>query len=136
MAEKSVENLIASIEISKKNDLSKLIVGLGINLIGAKAAKIISENFIEIDKIICADFDSFNSIDEIGEKMANSVMEFFSDEENIRLINRMKKENVNMKSLIVRKNIEDLIFSGLTFVVTGSLKEFKRVKIRIDVDPI
>ncbi|BEP29867.1 NAD-dependent DNA ligase LigA [Helicovermis profundi] len=130
MAEKSVDNMLESIENSKSNDLSKLINAFGINLIGAKAAKTISKKLKTMDNIIDASFATLNSIDEIGEKMANSIIEYFSHEDNLQRIERLKKANVNMVSLENEKDEKELIFKDLTFVVTGTLKKYKREEIK------
>ncbi len=123
MGEKSSENLINAIEKSKGNDLSKLLFGLGIRFIGSKSAKILSEYFKDIDNIIKADYETLISVDEVGEKMAESIIDFFCDEANISLIESLKNAGVNMSSL---KTTVDLRFEGKTFVLTGTLPTLKR----------
>ncbi|KXZ40382.1 DNA ligase (NAD+) [Alkalithermobacter thermoalcaliphilus JW-YL-7 = DSM 7308] len=124
MGEKSAQNLISSIEKSKQNDLSRLIFGLGINYIGEKGAKILSDNFKTIDNIINAKFEDLIKIDEFGEKMAQSVVEFFNNKTNLEVIEKLKNAGVNLKSLKEEDNIK--IFDGLKIVLTGTLEKFKR----------
>ncbi|OPJ56295.1 NAD-dependent DNA ligase LigA [Alkalithermobacter paradoxus] len=125
MGEKSAQNLINSIEKSKQNDLSRLIFGLGINYIGEKGAKILSNNFKDIDTIINAKFEDIIKLDEFGEKMAQSVVDFFSNSTNLNIIDKLRNANVNLKSL--KEDTEDAkIFEGMKIVLTGTLEKFKR----------
>ncbi len=126
MGEKSVDNLLASIEKSKENDLSKLLSGFGISLVGERAASTLSKRFKSLDAIVEADHIALTSVDEIGEKMAESIHEFFLDEVNVNRIAKLKEAGVNMTSL--EEDIVDLdaFFGGKTFVLTGTLTTFKR----------
>ncbi len=126
MGQKSVENMLEAIEKSKANDLNRLINGLGISLIGSKAADTISKKMSSLDNIMKASVEDLLAIDEIGEKMAQSIVSFFSQRENIELLNKIKESGVNTQSKFVQKDEEELIFAGLTFVVTGTLSEFSR----------
>ena len=121
--EKTVENLKNAIEKSKENDLSKLIFAFGIRHIGAKAAKLLSENFGDIDTILSASKEALQNIDGFGEILAESAFEFFSLEETRNMIERLKSKGVNMKSL---KEVTDTRFSGKTFVLTGTLPTMTR----------
>ncbi len=121
--EKSVSNLRSAIEASKENDLSKLIFALGIRHIGAKAAKLISEHFGDIDTVLSAKTEDFESIDGFGHILASSAFEFFSLDDTKELITRLKENGVNMKSL---KEVKDNRFAGKTFVLTGTLSTMTR----------
>jgi len=123
MGDKSAENMINAINASKENDLSKLIFGLGIRFIGAKTAKILSDNLKSIDNIINADYQELISINEIGEKMAESIVDFFSEESNLMLIERLKAAGVNMES---KNKVVDERFLNKVFVLTGTLPNLKR----------
>ena len=123
MGEKSADNLINAIEKSKGNDLSKLLFGLGIRFIGSKSAKLLSEAFKDIDSIINADYEELIKVDEVGDKMAESIIDFFKDDTNLLLIESLKNAGVNMSSL---KTTVDLRFMGKTFVLTGTLPTLKR----------
>ncbi len=121
--EKSVNNLLNAIEKSKENDLSKLIFAFGIRHIGSKAAKLISEHFLNMDAILDATIDDFLSIEGFGEIMALSAVEFFSLESTKVMIDKLKSLGVNMVS---KKEIKGDIFAGLTFVLTGTLPTYTR----------
>lgn len=118
--EKSITNLLDTIENSKDNSLERLLFGLGIRHVGKKTAKILANSYNNIDNIINADFDSLCSISDIGDIIAQSIVEYFNNDENIELINKLKSYNVNMKYKGVEKNISEL-FDNKTFVLTGTL---------------
>lgn len=124
MGEKSAKNLIEAIEKSKSNSLDKLIFGLGIRHIGSKAAKILSENFEDIDSLMNVEMEKLAQINEIGLKMAESIIKYFHNEQVIDTIEKLKNAGVNMKGNI--KEITDARFVGMTFVLTGTLSEFTR----------
>ena len=121
--DKTVANIKNAIETSKENDLSKLLFAFGIRHIGAKAAKLLSEHFGDIDAILNATVEDFESIDGFGNILASSAAEFFSLEETKEMIERLKSKGVNMKSL---KQVTDTRFAGKTFVLTGTLPTLTR----------
>ena len=121
--EKTVENLKAAIEKSKDNDVSRLIYALGIRHIGSKAAALLAEHFGNIDAVMSADADKLESIDGFGEILARSAYEFFSLPETHAMIERLKACGVNMQYL---KEVKDNRFSGMTFVLTGTLPTYTR----------
>ena len=118
--EKSIIKLLASIEKSKENSLERLLFALGIRHVGAKTAKILAKNYKSMDALINATYDELSSINDIGDIIAKSIINYFQNEDNINLINRLKDNNVNM--LFDGSNYhEDANFSGKTFVLTGTL---------------
>lgn len=121
--EKSSENLINAINVSKGNDLSKLIFALGIRHIGQKAAKLLSEYFGTMGELMKADVDEIMNIEGFGEIMAKSVREYFSTPQNTELLDMLMAAGLNMKSL---KEVEDNRFEGKTFVLTGTLPTYSR----------
>lgn len=123
MAEQSANNLVAAINESKKNDLSKLIFALGIRHVGQKAAKLLSERFGTMTALMNASFDEIMTIDGFGTIMAKSVVEYFNMPESIELIDKLMAAGLNMKSL---KEVKDMRFAGKTFVLTGTLPTYKR----------
>jgi DNA ligase (NAD+) len=125
MGEKSVENLLNSIEKTKDNNIDRLINGFGIKHIGLRAAQLLSENFDSIDEIKNASFDDFIKIPEFGEKMAESLVIFFKQDQTEDTINKLKNAGVNLKSKSKEKT-SDNKFQGLTFVLTGTLENLKR----------
>ncbi|MBR2678495.1 MAG: NAD-dependent DNA ligase LigA [Bacilli bacterium] len=123
--EKSVTNLLDAIENSKNNSLEKLVFGLGIPHVGAKTAKILASKFETMDNLFNATFEELVNIPDIGNIIAESVINYFSKEENKEIINKLKEFKLNMKYL-GQKVIENEMFSGKTFVLTGSLEIFTR----------
>ncbi len=125
MGEKSVQNLLDAIEESKKNDLNRLINGLGIKLVGSKAASILAKEFKTMENLMEATNEQLTAINEIGDKMAESIIAFFKDEENIRVIEKLKNAGVNMKLIEKDINVEQKL-EGKTFVLTGTLESLTR----------
>ena len=123
LGEKSADNFIKAIEKSKQNDLSKLIFAFGIRHIGSKAAKLLSEHFLNMDNILSASAEEIEAIDGFGGILASSAAEFFALEETRKTIERLKELGINMKSL---KEVTDTRFSGMTFVLTGTLPTYTR----------
>lgn len=123
--ETSANNIINSVNNSKNNDLSKLIFALGIRHIGAKTGKLLADYFKDIDLVMNASVDDILQIDGFGKIMAESVVEFFSSDSTKELIAKLKEAGVNMKSTNV---VEDTRFSGMTFVLTGTLPTLKRAE--------
>jgi len=125
---KMLENLYNSINNSKNNSLEKLLFALGIRQVGAKTAKILAKKYKTLDNLINADISELVEINDIGEIIAKSIYEYFKDEENIKLINKLKEYSVNTK-YINNKNIEeDEFFQNKTFVLTGTLYQITRDK--------
>lgn len=129
MGEKSVHNLLQAIEASKGNSLEKLLFGLGIRHVGAKAAKTLAQQFDTIDNLKKATHEELMAINEIGEKMASSVVAYFELEEVHELINELKTAGVKMEYTghkpILAENA-DSIFAGKTIVLTGKLEKLTR----------
>lgn len=119
--EKSIENLLNSIEKSKENSLERLLFGLGIRYVGKKTAKILAMYYKTMDNLIKADFDELKSINDIGDVIANSVVEYFNSEKNLNLINRLKKLGLNMRYTGMDIDTSNDSINGKTFVITGTL---------------
>ncbi|WP_330949465.1 NAD-dependent DNA ligase LigA [Virgibacillus sp. MG-45] len=128
MGEKSVDNLLRAIEASKENSLEKLLFGLGIRFIGAKAAKTLAMEFETMDQLANATYDALIAVDEIGEKMADAVVQYFAEEEVVTLLSELRELGVNMTYKGPKKAAiaEDAVFSGKTIVLTGKLEQFTR----------
>lgn len=126
MAAKSAENLLAGIEKSKTQDLWRLITGLGILNVGGQTAEILADRFITLDKLMAADIETLESIDQIGPTIARSVFEYFNDSENIAIIEELKSLGVK-PTLPAKKKTTGL--TGKTIVVTGTLENFTRTQI-------
>ena len=121
---KFAQNLIDSINASKNNEFYRVINGFGIRHIGVKAAKLLAKKFKNIDNLKKATFEELIEIDDMGEIMAKSVFEFFSQEQTNDLISRLVQAGVNMQN-----NEDDTLdnrFEGKVFVLTGSLEKYSR----------
>lgn len=126
MGEKSADNLIKAIEKSKSNDLWRLINGLGIKFVGVKGAKILSSNFKNLDEIIGADVEKLQQLEEFGSIMSESVVEFFTEEKNLSVINKLKEAGVNTEASEDKSEGIAQIFEGMKIVLTGTLPTLKR----------
>lgn len=125
MGEKSVQNLLNALDNTKENDLDRLINALGIRYVGQKAGKNLARHFGTMDKLIESSKDELLQVEEIGDKMADTVWDFFRNEKNIEFINKLKSAGVNMASKASASG-KPQIFAGLTFVLTGTLPGYKR----------
>ncbi len=124
MGEKSASNLIEALSKSKENELHRLINALGIRHIGEKNAKTLAKAFGDIDSIILAEFDELVILDDFGDIMAKSIVEFFDNEQNLEFIDRLKLAGLNMTEKT--EDSGDSRFEGLTFVLTGTLTKYTR----------
>lgn len=123
--DKSVNNLLNAISNSKKNSLEKLLFGLGIPHVGAKTSKILAQNFKDLDNLINVSYDELVSIDDIGDIIAKSIIEYFTNDVNIKEIKELKKMKLNTKYLS-KEIVENENIKGKSFVLTGSLESYSR----------
>ena len=121
---KFAQNLIDSINQSKQNDLDRLINALGIRHIGTKTAKQLAKKFKTMDNLENASLESFIDVDDMGEIMAKSIFEFFSQPQTKDLLQRLKQANVNM--ILKENELIDDRFANKTFVITGKLDKYSR----------
>ncbi len=121
--EKSVNNLLESIENSKNNSLEKVLFALGIRHVGKKTAKILAKRYKNIDNIINVNIDELTNVNDIGEIIAKSVKTYFEDPLNLKLIEDLKKLGLNFE---YKNDSSDDTLSGMTFVLTGTLEKYKR----------
>ena len=121
--EKSVNNLLESIENSKNNSLEKVLFALGIRHVGKKTAKILAKRYKNIDNIINVNIDELTNVNDIGEIIAKSVKTYFDDPLNLKLIEDLKKLGLNFE---YKNDSSDDALSGMTFVLTGTLEKYKR----------
>lgn len=125
MGKKSAEKLLQALEKAKENDIDKFVFGLGIRFVGSKGAKNIVKALKSIEAIKEASYDELLNIDEVGSKMAQSILDFFKEDHNLRLLEKFQLAGLNFK-LLKSETKENLIFSGTTFVVTGTLFKYAR----------
>lgn len=137
MGEKRVGNLLRAVEESKNNDAKKLLIGLGIHLVGERASEQIMDRIGDIKRLFDIDEEELLSIDIVGPKMAKSVVSFFKQEGNRDLVNELGDLGVNMNSEKKEElldNVED--FTGKTFVITGTMESsgMKRGEVKKEVE--
>ena len=121
---KFAQNLINAINASKKNDLNRLITALGIRHVGTKAAKVLAKRYKTMDNLSKASFQSLELIEDIGPIVANSITEFFAQDQTADLLAKLKAAGVNMK--YIGEKATDNRFEGKTFVLTGTLENYTR----------
>jgi DNA ligase (NAD+) len=124
MAEKSAQNLLDEFAASKKNSLARLIYALGIRFVGERTAQLLSDHFGLMDKLAEATEEELKEVTEVGPKVAEGILEFFSEPANRKLIERLREAGVNMKG--ERQAPKDTKLAGKTFVFTGTLAHRSR----------
>lgn len=124
MGEKSINNLLGAIEKSKNQPFERLLFGLGIRFVGIGVAKKLVKQFNNIEKIIAATQEQLESIPEIGPRIAESLIKFFSDEKNLKIIQQLK--NYGLKFSIEESISDSKPLEGLNFVLTGTLIKYSR----------
>ena len=129
MGEKSVDNLIKSIEDSKSRPYSKTLYALGIPFVGKFLANLLADVSGNIDNLAKMEVEELLSIDQVGDKVAQSVYNFFRDEESVELLNRLKSHGINYENK-AKENTGNEVFSGKTFLFTGKLEHFGRSEIK------
>jgi len=124
MAEKSITNMLNAIEKSKETPLARVIFALGIRHIGEETAEILAEEFHSLDKLAKATRERIMSIPTIGPKIADSIVAFFRQEENKKIVKKLRDAGVRLAEEVVKP--EELPLAGQEFVITGSLEAFSR----------
>ena len=125
MGEKSVDNLLNAIENSKQSSLDKVIFALGILNVGKKAGKILAEKYLNLTNLMNATLDELVNLDDVGQITAESILDYLSDENNIKFINDLIKVGMNPQYEVQEVNTDN-IFAGKTVVLTGKLVELTR----------
>ena len=125
--EKSADLIIDSIEKSKNIPFEKVLFAIGIKHVGETVAKKLAKHFFSIDNLMHAHLSEIANINDVGEKIAQSIIEFFNKEKNIVLINRLKDYGIQFELNESHKPISN-IFDGKTFLFTGSLENLTREK--------
>ncbi|MGP4040899.1 NAD-dependent DNA ligase LigA [Gracilibacillus sp. D59] len=138
MGEKSVENLLTAIEDSKENSLERVLFGLGIRYVGSKAAKTLATHFETIDRLQQASFEDLVAVDEIGDKMADSIVHYFEDDKVKQLISELKDLGLNLtyNGPKVSEVVEDSPFAGKTVVLTGKLAIYTRQEAKQQIEAL
>ncbi len=123
MGEKSAENVLAEIEASKKLPLERVIYGLGIRFVGERTAQFLAEHFGSLDAIMKASAEELEEVNEVGPRIAESIVEFFADEHNRKLVSDLRKAGLTFTG---RKKEKGTKLTGKTFVLTGTLARHTR----------
>ncbi|MBE3092065.1 MAG: NAD-dependent DNA ligase LigA [Chloroflexi bacterium] len=123
--EKSTKNLLGAIEKSKKKPLSRLLFAMGIRYVGSHTADVVTRVFVDLDSLMHAGYEEIEEIKEIGPKIAESIISFFKQEQNLKVIEKLRKAGVNFSSEL-KKILKKEVFAGKTFVLTGKLNDFSR----------
>ena len=128
LKEKSCQNIINSISQSKNSNYSNILFGLGIRYVGKSTAEVLSEHFNNIKKLIDAKYDEIIQINEIGDKIAESICEFFKDNDNISIISKLEKNGLKLYS---KKKINiDSSIKNIKFVITGTFINYTRDELK------
>lgn len=133
MGEKSVENLLNSIEESKKRDYSKTLYALGIPYVGKFLGNLLAEKSKNIETLMNMTEEELLMIDGVGEKVAKSVYSFMREPVNIEIIEKLKNAGVNF-TLLKENKVEKDVFQGKNFLVTGKLEKFTRKEIQEEIE--
>jgi DNA ligase (NAD+) len=126
MAEKSAQNFLDGVEASKKRDLWRLLFGLGILHVGAGVAKALGRSFATLDEVFAASAAQLTECEDIGEVIARSVVQWYGDGRNRKLIDRLRSAGLNFRSELYQPRAAAGPFAGKTFVLTGTLPSLKR----------
>ena len=128
MAEKSVEKLLAGLEASKEQPFEKVLFALGIRFVGQTVAKLLAKEFKTLESIMAAKFEQLVEVDEIGDRIAESVCEFFSNDQNLVLVQRLQTAGLTFE--IEEKEATGDQLDGKTFVVSGVFFQMTRNEIK------
>jgi DNA ligase (NAD+) len=123
MGEKSADNVLAEIEASKKLPLERVIYGLGIRFVGERTAQFLAEHFGSLDAIMNASAEELEEVNEVGPRIAESIVEFFGDEHNRKLVSDLRKAGLTFTG---QKKEKGTKLAGKTFVLTGTLERHTR----------
>jgi DNA ligase (NAD+) len=126
MGEKSARNFLDGVEASKQRDMWRLLFGLGILHVGAGVAKAIGRGFAALDDVFAASVDQLTECEDVGEVIAQSVVQWYGDPRNEKLIERLGKAGLNFKSQLYHPKAKGGPLAGKTFVLTGTLPTLKR----------
>ncbi|MDX9705215.1 MAG: NAD-dependent DNA ligase LigA [Weeksellaceae bacterium] len=127
MAEKSAQNIMDAIELSKKIPFEKVLYAIGIRHVGETVAKKLAKHFKSIENLQNASFEELQTVDDVGEKIAQSIQEYFEKEKNQILIQRLKEAGLQMEAG-EEQALDSTVLEGKTFLFTGTLTQFSRTE--------
>jgi DNA ligase (NAD+) len=123
MGKKSAENVLREIEASKKLPLERVIFGLGIRMVGERTAEFLAEHFGGMQKLMEASEEELVEVNEVGPRIAASIREFFAEEKNVKLIERLREAGLTLTG---EAKVRGTTLAGMTFVLTGALPTYSR----------
>jgi DNA ligase (NAD+) len=132
MADKSVDNLLAGVAASKQVPFERVLFGLGIRFVGETVAKKLAYAFGTMDTLQIATFEELLAVDEIGERIANSLISFFKNQESVQLIARLTLHGLNME--VEKRALDSTVLEGKTLVVSGVFDSFSRDELKHLID--
>jgi DNA ligase (NAD+) len=132
MGEKSINKMIAGLNASKEIPFERVLYGIGIRFVGQTVAKKLAKSFGSIDSLMNASFDELVAVDEIGEKIAESILAFFQDEKNLEIINRLKDQGLQFE--VEQKELGEQVLEGKKFVVSGVFQLFSRDELKQKIE--
>jgi len=133
MAEKSSENLINGVLMSKKISFDRVLYALGIRHVGVTVAKKLAQHYNNIDALMCASYEDLESVDEIGGKIAESIISFFNTQENLMMINDLKFYGLNFE-IDESKVVKSSKLKNKLFVVSGVFSKFSRDDLKLEIE--
>jgi DNA ligase (NAD+) len=133
MADKSVRNLLAGLEKSKEVPFPRVLFAIGIRYVGQTVAKKLAKHFKSIDALMAASHDELVAVDEIGDRIAESVVNFFADERNREIVERLKSHGLQFE---IEESDEPTsnVLEGKSFVVSGVFSQFSRDEIKAEIE--
>ncbi len=134
MAEKSAENIIVGIEKSKEIPFEKVLFALGIRFVGETVSKKLAKHFKSIDALMMATFEALINVDEIGDRIAQSIIDFSSDMRNIQLINRLKAAGIQLEVSLENLENQTELLKGEVFVVSGVFYQLTRNELKKTIE--
>ena len=134
MAEKSAENMIVGIEKSKEIPFEKVLFALGIRFVGETVSKKLAKHFKSIDALMTATFEALINVDEIGDRIAQSIIDFSSDMRNIQLINRLKAAGIQLEVSLENLENQTELLKGEVFVVSGVFYQLTRNELKKTIE--
>jgi DNA ligase (NAD+) len=131
--QKSAENLLKSLEESKKVEFHRVLFALGIRFVGATVAKRITNQLSSMEAISSATIEQLMKIDDVGERVANSIVDFFLNEQNVDIVNRLKQIGLQMEGEKSEELISDKL-SGFSIVISGTFSQFSRDELKLMIE--
>jgi DNA ligase (NAD+) len=128
--EKSINNMLDGIEKSKLMPFDRVLFGLGIRYVGATVAKKLTTHFKTIDNLMAASFDELNGVEEIGERIARSIIEYFTDEKHREEIEKLKAQGLQFVAEEKEVTLQSEKLVGKTFIISGTFEKYSRDELK------